>query len=331
MLRQLQGAKLGVGQQAGRGCVFFNFGATYALRLLVSIHSLRRFYDGPVTVFLVKDATSDALKAAIESLGVDVRLFEHLSKSFDRHRLFYESPYVTTLTLDSDMIFCAPIDDLWEPLEQNGVLVTRFHAPAYGIDGTPERPGNHNRVALLASLKGILDGDVYDKAVHRLVHDGIDVNIGVLGISRTRGDAFLDDWAHHMERGRSAAPQLLDEMLVVALLGQHQHYLADEKWNCPADEFFRRTNLADAKVIHYFGDGSRQYGIRQGRNRATWAGMKWFEYYHAAARQLDLKPWQDVDTALPGRFEVFLTNLIDYADRRRAKRSKRRAKAARRK
>jgi hypothetical protein len=68
---------------------------------------------------------------------------------------------------------------------------------------------------------------------------------------------------------------LLDEMLVVALIGDYPHFLADEIWNCPADECFRRTNLADAVIIHYFADGHHLFGNqRMGRNPGTWAGKK---------------------------------------------------------
>ena len=95
-------------------------------------------------------------------------------------------------------------------------------------------------------------------------------------------------------------------MLVVGLLGSHHHFLADEKWNCPADEFFRRTNLADARVIHYFGDGHYVQGMRLGRNPATWAGKKWYACHARAARQLNLSRWEALDPDFKGRIGRFL-------------------------
>ena len=279
-----------------RGCVFFNFGATYALRLLIAVFSLRRFYNGPITVFLVSDSTGPALASDLAQFGCDVTFIDSASKSNVKHRMFEMSPYSTTLIFDSDLLFMAPIDELWEPLERNGVLATRFFPNPYGVDGAPGRPGWANRLQFLAGIRGLVDEQTYKVGINRLVNDRIDVNVGVMGIASPAGDAFLADWAERMERGRSQQILLIDEMLAFALLANHQHFLANEIWNCPADEFFRRTNLADARIIHYFADGCRVHGIRLGRNRDTWAGKKWYAVYRQVARQIDLRHWTQCDS-----------------------------------
>jgi hypothetical protein len=299
--------------ETDRGCVFFNFGDAYALRLLVSVYSLRRFYDGPITTFLARDAAGARLQDQLEQLGSDVVFVDEFSKSWDRHRLFLESPYTATLAFDSDLIFLAPIDGLWEPLEREGVLVTRFHPAPYGVDGAPGRPGWANRMALLEGVRGLVDADTYTEAVRRLLDERIDVNVGVMGIARPRGEAFLADLSDGMKRGQSSRIVLLDEMLTVALLPKHRHFLADEKWNCPADEFFRRTNLADARVIHYFADGCRVHGMRLGRNPATWAGRKWYAVYHEAGKHLDLKRWERGDPTFSGRLRRLFANGAGHA------------------
>lgn len=195
-----------------RGCLYFNFGTAYALRLLVSVHSLRKHYAGPVTVFLGQDDSSAALGRDLESLGVEVRTLGALSKSWDRHRLFLDSPYETTLAFDSDTLVMAPIDELWEPLEREGLLVTRFHAPPHGVDGTAENPQWGDRMMLLRGMRGLVDEAVYAAAERRLLDERIDVNVGVMGVSRPLGDRFLEAWAEVMERGRSRQVPLLDEM-----------------------------------------------------------------------------------------------------------------------
>lgn len=295
--------------------MYFSFGAGYALRLLVSIFSLRQHYDGPVTVFLAPDRRVDALRRPLEQLVCDVRIFDDISKSGSRHRIFLESPYDATLVLDSDTIITAAVDDLWEPLEREGVLLTRFHPPPYGVGGTADRPGWNNRVVMLEQVRHLVDEATYADAVHRLTHNRIDINVGVMGIARPRGEAFLADWAERMKRGRRRSITLLDEMLVVALSAKHRHYLAGEEWNCPADEFFRRSNLADARVIHYFADGARVMGIRLGRNPASWAGKKWFETYNLAARSMDLGRWTRLDPKFTGRYRRLFAHGPGHAAR----------------
>lgn len=301
----------------GRGCVFFNFGEACALRLLVSIWSLRQHYGGPITTFLARDAAAFRLHDPLKELGSGVIFDDAVSKSWDRHRLFSRSPYTSTLVLDSDLVFLAPIDDLWAPLEREGVLVTRFFPPLYGIDGTTDSPrGRLYRMRLFDNVRHLLDRDTCNRAIHRLVDKRIDINVGVMGISRPKGDAFLADWSEHMRRGRGGRIMVLDEMLVLALVGNHRHFLADEIWNCPADEFFRRTNLADARIIHYFGDGHTVRGIRLGRNPRSWAGRKWIELYRAAADQIDLQGWEAGDPGFPRRRRLIHSERLGRALRR---------------
>ena len=276
-----------------RGCVFFNFGSAYALRLLVAIHSLRKYYAGPISVFLIEDEFSGSLKGEFAKLNALPISVDALSRSFDRHRLFLESPYETTLAFDSDLVFFDTIDSLWPELERRGVLATCFHPAPYGLDGTPERPGG--RMGMMMAIRELVDPAVYEGAVRRITTVGKDVNIGVLGVSRPRGDGFLHDLASHLERGRGSNIMLLDEMLVVSLLGLHDHYLADEVWNCPADEFYRKTNLRDAKIIHYFAEGAIYRGIYVGRKRSSWAGLKWFDAFESASKDLNLDAWKSRD------------------------------------
>jgi len=306
-----------------RGCVFFNFGHAYTLRLLVALYSLRRVYDGPVTTFLSPDSDHPQLRSDLAKLDSDIVITTDLSKSWHRHRQFRASPYEATLLCDSDLIFQAPIDALWEPLERDGLLVTRFFSPPYGVDGTSEQPGFANRMAHLDDIRSLIGEDYHDEAKRQLLNERIDVNIGVMGIARPAGNAFLDDWADFMERGGSRRILLMDEMLVVALMNRHRHYLADETWNCPADEFFRQTNLADASIIHYFADGHTIHGIRLGRNPSTWAGRKWFDMYLQAADRLELDRWTRFDPNFTGGWRRVISERLSNGRFRNPKTSMR--------
>ena len=291
-------------RQEGRGIVIFHFGYAYALRLLVCLYTLRKHYAGAVTVFLRDDKAGRELHPIIESLGIKVERKQGFSRSFDRHRVFLESPYASTISIDSDTIFQGPIDELWEPLERAGALLTRFRAYPCGIEGTPERRGWGDRVGALDGVKSLLAPQDYSAAFERLVVQGIDVNIGLMGFSRPTGDAFLLDWADHMERGRDLKAFIMDEILVSALHGRHRCELVDDRWNCPANEFHRLTNITDARMIHYFSDGGRMFGAKVGRNASSLAGRTWLKAYAEANQHLDLRRWRKYDPYFDGPLKI---------------------------
>ena len=297
--------------QQGRGIVVFHFGYAYALRLLVCLYTLRKHYTGAVTVFLRDDAAGRELRPIIENLGITVEMKQGFSQSLDRHRVFLESPYATTISIDSDTIFQGPIDELWEPLEREGALLTRFRSHPYGVEGTPERRGWGDRVVLLEGVKPLLKPDDYNAAFERIVVQGRDINIGLMGFSRPKGDAFLLEWAEHMERGQGLKASIMDEMLINALHGRHRCHLVDDRWNCPASEFYRITNVFDAQVIHYFADGNRIFGARMARSMSSLAGRLWLKAYAEADEHLDLARWRRYDPFFDGpvkRARKFVAN-----------------------
>jgi hypothetical protein len=307
-----------------RGVVIFHFGYEYGLRLLVCLYTLRKYYSGPVTVFLRDDKASKELRPLIEKMDISVEMKRGMSQSFDRHRVFLESPYESTLSIDSDTIFQGPIDELWEPLEREGCLVTRCRIPSYGVEGTPQRPGWGNRVGHLQSVKTLLTQTDFDGAMDRLLR-GTDINIGMLGFSRPKGNAFLQDWTEHMERGQKLRAVIMDEILIVSLYWKYPHALVEDKWNCPASEYFRQSNVGDARMIHYFSDGTWIFGARIGRSTSSWAGRKWFEAYREAELHMDLKRWRRRDPYFYGpitrlvKFIANQPNALMYTLRRLSK------------
>lgn len=166
------------------------------------------------------------------------------------------------------------------------------------MDGHAARPGFANRIQHLNDIKPLLTESKYKRAMEQLLTDEIDVNTGVVGYRKGKGNTYLRDWDGRIERGRSIV--LVDEMTAVALRHKYEHFLADEKWNYPADEYFRKTNLRDAAVIHYFADGERlpSGDIVPGRAGRTWAASKWFDYFHNVRSEYDIQPWCRYDRLL---------------------------------
>ena len=228
------------------GITFFNFGGSCVVRLFVALHSLRKFYRGPVTVFLAKgDRFNERVVPDLLNLEVDYRWFDMEAiakrnmKCVLKPKLFQMSPYVHTLMMDGDMLFQADPSVLFMALVEKGFLVTKFST--WNTDG-------NKMLARIQKFKEHLtpwewahltDGKVKVPAV----------NIGVMGWTKG-ADAAMQRW----------------ESLTMAVAGLH---MADEhaaqvtypfmpsavvgpEWN-ESCVFPSNKDLSKAKVLHYHG------------------------------------------------------------------------------
>ena len=172
--------------QKDRGCVFFNFGTTYIIRLFVALYSLRDVYDGPVTLMLNKSPEHEKLSKEMAQFNVDIQWFDvpSINRFVLKPNLFRISPYKTTLMFDADLLFIRSFDELWQPLEEKGVLITKSFPNPYGIAGTPENRGWGDRVKRLENTRPLLTDKEFRISRKRLLIDKIDVNIEVMGYYR---------------------------------------------------------------------------------------------------------------------------------------------------
>ena len=236
-----------------RGCVFFNFGTEYIIKLYVAIYSLRKIYDGAITLMLDENEEKQKdLANEVSNLSVDVQWFNTsiLHKSTIKQFLLRESPYDSTLIFDGDLLFLSPIDKLWEPLERNGVLATRFYPNPFGLNGSPKQHQWGTRIGVLLQLRPILSEEEVKMARYRILKKRIDINIGVFGYVKDKGAEFLNEFTSKMDLAfqKGMHPGILDEFVIISIIYKHPHCLADEKWNCPADEFFRKTDIKKASI-----------------------------------------------------------------------------------
>ena len=283
-----------------RGCVFFNFGTSYILRLIVSIYTLRQVYNGPVTLFLDNTRCHNRLAKELRKFDIDIQWsgvngFHH---TVVKPSIFGSSPYKTTLLFDGDLLFIRPFDELWAPLEEKGVLLTRFYPNPYGAHGSIDRKGACCRIDHLNDIRHVLQKEEFEAASDGLLNRNLDINIGVMGCVKGKSDAFLRELDERI-RAYAAQERIIkfpvDEMLTLALSYRYQHYLAEEKWNCPEDEFFRRTDIKDANIIHYFAEGLERGGRVLGRSRDTEAGKLWFAKLEELSRDQKLDYWLKLD------------------------------------
>lgn len=228
------------------GITFFNFGGSCVVRLFVALHTLRKFYRGPVTVFLAKgDRFNERITSDLARMDVDFQWFDMEAiakrnmKCVLKPQLFQMSPYENTLMMDGDMIFQGDPSVLFVALAEKGFLVTRFST--WNTDG-PKMLARIEKFRLhLTPEEWIRLTDGKEKIPA--------VNIGVMGWSK-RAYPVMGRW----------------ETLTMAVAGQH---MADEHAAQVTFPFYPSTvvgpewsefcvypankDYSKAKVIHYHG------------------------------------------------------------------------------
>lgn len=234
-----------------RGITFFNFGGSCVARLLVALHSLRKHYSGHVTVFLAQNDRFNIRAQADIAWFADIKWFDLESlaqrnmKCVIKPALFEMSPYDTTLMMDGDMLFQANPAELFEPLEANGFLLTKFST--WNTDGSKMSARIEKfRDTFSPAEWGIISSR--DPSRGKMPA----VNIGVMGFSRNH-PSCAGTLARWKELTLQVAGQhMADEHAAQVLYPMVPHVLVGAEWNqsCvyPSDKDYSK-----AKVIHFHG------------------------------------------------------------------------------
>ena len=222
-----------------RGVIYYNRGTRAAVRLLVSLASLRRHYAGPVTILSDGDEShalcapiAAALDAQWRAWTPDIapgRNTIYLAKT-----LYHTaSPYEITVCLDNDTLILGALDELFDRAAQAGFAVAQLG------------DWRSNGATIGKRIK------VWTEWLPELIEPalafGPAINCGVIAF---RQDAtLLGDWMRHAVLGRETF--IPDEVCCQLLLPRHSHEILDGRWNrsCKHDD----PDLPDTRIIHFHG------------------------------------------------------------------------------
>lgn len=228
------------------GITFFNFGGSCVVRLFVALSSLRKYYKGPVTVFLAKgDRFNLRIIDDLDKLGVNHIWFDMEAiakrnmKCVLKPQLFQMSPYDHTLMMDGDMLFQGDPSELFAPLQGCGFLVTKFST--WNTDGGKMR----NRIS---KFKEELTSEEWARLT-----DGKEkipaTNIGVMGWSKG-ADAVMKRWESLTMK--VAGKHMADEHAAQVTFPFYPCAVMGPEWN-ESCVFPSNPDYTKAKVIHYHG------------------------------------------------------------------------------
>jgi hypothetical protein len=274
-----------------KGVLYYNHGERCLVRLLVSLHTLRRYYQGSVTV-AAEGVPPEWFARACKELSADILGLPvcHDYGLLKKSRLWRITPYHYTMFIDADTVVTGPVDEFFQWIEEHGVVVTRFC----------DWRTFHGRMARRIKQWAKIAPDLMEPALRY----GWAVNTGVQGW--TKGHPLLPAYEELTERGLKwrVAKKTLDEIAMQLLIPKHSHFLADSEWN----ESCTYGRVDQARIVHYHGHKH----CRQGP-----AGDLWKEEFWELARRFPEYRKSIVNTPKDASIELWLEDQGTPVTRRR--------------
>lgn len=270
------------------GIVYLFTGPRFAERMIVSQYSLRKHWDGPVTVFCTEDDSERIMRDAAETLRLDVERKE--SFQIRRHSSYITktliptwTPYDRTLFLDGDTTVHGDFRPLFEP----PLAITQF------CDWQSQGRKVSGRISRWRGITPAIDAMVDEQ----LSKSYPAINTGVFAWHH--GYEMLATW--HALTVAGGANTMTDELAMQLLfLSCPEHKVFSDTYNWSP---LYSTSKAPPVIVHYHGskhvrkeagkkiwwpifEECRQQNIG---GIAAWAG-KWDKYVRRELAHPEARP-----------------------------------------
>lgn len=259
-----------------RGVIFYNWGTSGIPRLLVALSSFRKHNPVcPVTLMVPPDDPTlpryrrdvKDLDVGVQDLMVPLEYRGELQKVTAKVWAFERSPYESTVVYENDMLFQAPIGDIFALGEPLGFGITLYHGR---IECTR---GNRNLARVWPDFprRDLLLKE--DSGVH---------NHGV--VYGQRGNIMLHMWREHMELWKkwTVAEEIICNLLASATNQEpHTWGRLPERFNTCV-RFASQKDVDEAAALHYLG------GRHIGGSRRNDSALRWRQAYEEFRAT---KPW----------------------------------------
>ena len=232
-----------------KGVIFFNRGPNMVVRALVSVYSLRKYYDGDIT-FYIEEPTPKELVECLKYFNVNIVENEkrHDLKTLVRKSsLLEDPPYDLTLWLDIDTVTVGSVDGMFNHLINNNadLCLTNFCNWLSTGSGISKR---------ISGFKGIAEDEHIEESLKK--HPAI--NTGILSFRKSKKwKQFMGDVTELARKGSEHGIFIPDECAMQIL------YPSISKWGlkCHISETdYNVSPLHDhgstksPKIYHFHGD-----------------------------------------------------------------------------
>ena len=228
-----------------RGIVYLFCGVKFAERMIVSLHSLRQHYSGPITVGVTDDDCHAVIREIEKKLEISTTRVE--KAPIRRHSGYLTktaipdwSPYDRSLFIDGDTLIVGDPSPLFGMLDDRELIITNF--------GEWQSQGNRmaKRIRGWRGLTPAIDWLVEDQ----LAAEYPAINTGVF--AWRRGWEYARDWAAVTQAGspRHMADELAMQLLQ-SMMTESSYDVVGDRWNCSP---LYGAEKDDAAIWHFHGN-----------------------------------------------------------------------------
>jgi len=231
------------------GIIYLLTGAAHAVRLAVSIWSLRKHYSGPVVVYSTQPESHQLCErmATDPRLGIEHRRLTEIasrknSTFLTKVALTAHAPFEANLFLDADTLIVGDPAELLDFAPS-----TDFHATQFANWTTGTRIIRKRIERWRTIEQQCYPAAAYECLIADALKPAPAINVGVFAFRR--GAPFLAEWSALATLG--AETFICDEIAMQLLLNRCPHRIFDCRYNC-SPTYAPRTN--DTRIWHFHGE-----------------------------------------------------------------------------
>jgi|SaaInlV_165m_DNA_1040744.scaffolds.fasta_scaffold10966_3 lipopolysaccharide biosynthesis glycosyltransferase len=228
-----------------RGIIMFNRGNNCIVRAIVAFETLRRHWDGPVTIYL-EDPYPHEFDKVCKGYNIDIVHNEknHELKTLVRKvEMFSNPPYDRTMWLDLDIVVNGSIDEMFDYLDDADISIPHFC-------------GWKSNGRTMAKRVRKFEGIAEDRHIKKALEENPAVNTGVLTFRKSKAwTKFVQDWVELAQKGSKAKIFIPDEVAFQVLCPSTEEWglkvnIAPIKFNVSV-KF--GGDVEDKRIIHFHG------------------------------------------------------------------------------
>lgn len=218
------------------GVIYYNKGYSCIPRLIVCINSLRKHYNGNITLFQDGDHDTDLIKDLQKTFGVNI-IYDTNPSTVTLVRkieISAKSPYDYTALIDADMLAVGKIDELLDAAKHYDFVATNF--------AEWKSNGGTIRGRIMRFKKD------YPQYMEAAINFGPAINTGSYAFPKN--SPFFKEWLEVAKVGERMHTWIPDEVACQVLLPRYKTHVLPTKFNVSVNY---DPDTKDKRLLHFHG------------------------------------------------------------------------------